>query len=61
VRKKIESAQEADKLLRVSRVYIDNKLYGPARERLTKIVTDYPDTPSVKEAKELLKQIEKSG
>ncbi|HEV8608386.1 MAG TPA: PHB depolymerase family esterase, partial [Tepidisphaeraceae bacterium] len=56
-RKRIESAAEADKLLRVARVYAENKLWREARSRLEKILADFPDAPAAKEAKELLRQI----
>jgi hypothetical protein len=52
-------AEEADKLLRNAKVYIENQLFKQARERLQNILTSYPDTPAAKEAKDLLKQIEK--
>jgi len=52
-------AQEAQKLLRNARLYIENQLYQQARERLQNIITKYPDTSAAKEAKEMLKQIEK--
>ena len=50
---------EADKLLRNAKVYIDNQLFKEARDRLNNLITKYPDSPAAKEAKNLLKQIEK--
>ena len=52
---------EADKLLRNAKVYIDNQLYKDARDRLQNLVAKYPDSPAAKEAKELLKKIEKEN
>lgn len=50
---------EADKLLRNAKIYIENQLWKDARDRLNNIITKYPDTPAAKEAKQLLKKIEK--
>ncbi|MGE5608774.1 MAG: hypothetical protein ACM359_05950 [Bacillota bacterium] len=57
VRKKVEDRQEADKLVRVSRVFIANQMYADARKRLEKVVADYADTPAAKEAKKMLEEI----
>jgi hypothetical protein len=56
---KSSPTDEADKLLRNAKVYIENQLYSQARERLQNVLTKYPESPAAKEAKELLKQIEK--
>jgi hypothetical protein len=58
-KKKIEDATEAARLLRVARLYVDNRSYSQARTRLDQILSDYPTTPSAIEAKALLKQIGK--
>jgi hypothetical protein len=50
-------SDEADKLLRNAKVYIDNQLFKQARDRLENILANFPDTPAAKEAKELLRQI----
>ena len=50
---------EADKMLRNAKVYIDNQLYKDARDRLNNLIAKYPESPAAKEAKELLKKIEK--
>jgi len=50
---------EADKMLRNAKVYIDNQLYKDARDRLQNLIAKYPESPAAKEAKELLKKIEK--
>jgi len=55
---KLSPDQEAEKLLRNAKLYIENQLVNEARERLQNIITKYPDTPSAKEARELLKKIE---
>lgn len=56
-KKKIEDAEEADKFLRVAKIYIDNRMLGQARIRLEKILSDYASAPAAKEAKDLLKKI----
>jgi dienelactone hydrolase len=48
---------EADKLMRLARLYIDNRLYKKAREKLNELIKDYPTSPHVAEAKKLLKDI----
>jgi poly(3-hydroxybutyrate) depolymerase len=55
---KLTSDQEAEKLLRNAKLYIENQLVNDARDRLQNIIAKYPDTPSAKEAKELLKKTE---
>ncbi len=51
--------QDAEKLLRNAKVFIDNQQWSPARERLQNLISKYPDTPAAKEARDLLKKIEK--
>jgi hypothetical protein len=58
-KKKIEDAQEADRLLRVAKLYVDNHSYAQARSKLDQILSDYPATPAATNAKALLKQIGK--
>jgi predicted esterase len=53
------TTDDADKLLRNAKVYIDNQRWSDARDRLQNILAKYPDSPAAKEAKVLLKQIEK--
>jgi hypothetical protein len=48
---------EADKLMRLARLYVDNRLYKKAREKLNELIKDYPTSPHVAEAKKLLKEI----
>jgi hypothetical protein len=56
---KSSPTDDADKLLRNAKIYIENQLYPQARERLQNLLTKYPDAPAAKEAKDLLKKIEK--
>ena len=49
--------EEADKLMRLARLYLDNRLYTKAREKLNQIVKDHPDSAPATEAKKLLKEI----
>jgi dienelactone hydrolase len=48
---------EADKLMRLARLYVDNRLYKKAREKLNELIKDHPSSPHVTEAKKLLKEI----
>jgi hypothetical protein len=48
----------AASLLTRARLYVDNKVYDQAREKLKWITTQYPETPAAAEAKRLLKEIE---
>jgi hypothetical protein len=52
-------SQEADKLLKLARLYVDNRLYNKAREKLKQLVKDHPNTPQATEAEKLLKEIGK--
>jgi hypothetical protein len=58
---KSSPTDEADKLLRNAKVYIDNQLYKDARDRLNNLISKYPDSPAAKEAKDLLTKIEKEN
>ena len=48
---------EADKLMRLARLYVSNRLYNKAREKLNQLVKEHPTSPHVLEAKKLLKEI----
>jgi hypothetical protein len=48
---------EADKLMRLAKLYVSNRLYNKAREKLNQVVKDYPASPHATEAKKLLKEI----
>ena len=48
---------EPAKLMRMARLYINNRLYNKAREKLNQIVKDYPSSAPAVEAKKLLKEI----
>ena len=48
---------EADKLMRLAKLYLENRLYTKAREKLNQLVKDYPTSPHVQEAKKILKEI----
>jgi poly(3-hydroxybutyrate) depolymerase len=48
---------EADKLMRLAKLYLENRLYTKAREKLNQLVKDYPSSPHVQEAKKILKEI----
>jgi len=43
--------------MRLARLYVDNRLYKKAREKLNELIKDYPSSPHVAEAKKLLKEI----
>ena len=49
--------EEADKLMRLARLYIDNRMYRKAREKLNEIVKDHPSSAPAVEAKKLLAEI----
>ena len=49
--------EEAAKLMRLARLYVDNRMYNKAREKLNQIVKDHPKSPPAAEAKKLLKEI----
>jgi hypothetical protein len=49
--------EEAEKLLKLSRLYMDNRLYNKAREKLKQLVKDHPNTPQAAEAQKLLSEI----
>lgn len=49
--------EEADKLIRLARLYVSNRLYSKAREKLNQIVKDHPSSAPAAEAKKLLKEI----
>jgi hypothetical protein len=49
--------EEADKLMRLARLYINNRLYNKAREKLNEIVKNHPSSPPAVEAKKLLNEI----
>jgi hypothetical protein len=53
-----DRAAIAASLLTRAKLYVDNKVYDQARERLKWITTQYPETPAAAEARTLLKQVE---
>jgi hypothetical protein len=53
-----DPAAVARQLLTRARLYLDNKQYELAREKLRWIATNYPTTPAAAEARTLLRQIE---
>ena len=50
---------DADKLLKLARLYVENRLYNKAREKLKQLVKDHPGTPQAREGEKLLKEIGK--
>jgi hypothetical protein len=52
-----EVDEEADKLMRLARLYLDNRMYKKAREKLNEIVKNHPTSPPAAEAKKLLAEI----
>ena len=48
---------EPAKLMRLARLYIDNRMYKKAREKLNEIVKNHPKSPPAPEAKKLLAEI----
>jgi hypothetical protein len=53
-----DRATVAAGLLTRAKLYVDNRVYDQARERLKWIVTNYPETPAAAEARRMLKEIE---
>jgi poly(3-hydroxybutyrate) depolymerase len=51
------TADPANSLLGVAKIYITSKRYGDARDRLNKIIRDHPTTPAAAEAEKLLDEI----
>jgi hypothetical protein len=51
--------EEAAKLMKLARLYLDNRLYTKAREKLNQLVMDYPKSPEATEAQKLLKELGK--
>jgi hypothetical protein len=56
-----DRAAVAAGLLTRAKLYVDNKVYEQARERLGWIVKNYPETPAAGEARRMLKEIEGAG
>jgi len=48
---------DADKLMRLARLYLDNRMYKKARDKLNELVKDHPSSTHVAEAKKLLAEI----
>ena len=48
---------DADRLLSVARLYLDNHLYPKAREKLREVIQKHPGTPAAEQAKKLLNDI----
>jgi len=53
----VHDRQEADKLIRVARIYIDSRMYDEAKDRIKKVLDEYPNTPSAPLAKKMLQEI----
>ena len=53
----LSPAEEAEKQLKLARMYTDNRLYNKAREKLKQLVKDHPNTPQAAEARKLLAEI----
>ncbi|HZN66079.1 MAG TPA: PHB depolymerase family esterase [Tepidisphaeraceae bacterium] len=49
--------EEANRLMRLARLYVNNRLYSKAREKLKQIIKDHPTSPPAAEAHKLLKEI----
>ena len=52
-------AADAEKLLGQAKLFVSNKLYDIAREKLRYIVANYADTPAAAEARKLLDELKK--
>lgn len=50
---------EAEKLMRLAKLYLDNRMYNKARDKLNLIVTRYPTSAPAAEAQKILKEIGK--
>ena len=48
---------EAEKLMRLARLYVSNRLYARAREKLNQVIKDHPGSPQADEARKLLNEI----
>jgi hypothetical protein len=48
---------EADKAMKIARLYMSNRLYNKAREKLKQLVKDHPNTPQATEAQKLLAEL----
>lgn len=48
---------EPHRLMRLARLYVDNRMYKRAREKLNEIVKNHPSSPPAAEAKKLLSEI----
>ena len=51
--------QEAIRLMKLARLYVGNRMYNKAREKLNQVVRDHPKSPQAQEAQKLLKEIGK--
>ena len=49
--------EQAEKLMKLARLYAENRLYGKAREKLKQLVKDFPKSKFVPEAERMLKEI----
>jgi hypothetical protein len=52
-----DAEDEPAKLMRLARLYINNRLYNKAREKLNQIVKEHPSSPPAAEARKLLKEL----
>ena len=48
---------EAEKLMRLAKLYVSNRLYARAREKLNQVIKEHPGSPQADEARKLLKEI----
>ena len=48
---------DPQRLMRLARLYVDNRMYKKAREKLNEIVKNHPTSPPAAEAKKLLAEI----
>lgn len=48
---------EAERVMKLARLYLDNRMYNRAREKLNLVVKQYPKSPSAAEAQKILKEI----
>lgn len=53
----LDPHEEANRLMRLARLYVNNRLYSKAREKLKQIIKEHPSSPPAAEAQKLLKEI----
>ncbi len=57
IRNAVHDRAEADKLIRVARIYLDNQMLDQAKSRLKKVLDEYPHTPSAPLAAKMLQEL----